>query len=116
MIAFSLFSTGRPPQGISNILADGNNHAARIPLHCIPTTDEAVDSYLASGGSLSPATLFGTDPLSNSAELLYQRQQELEQNIPSPEENFAETVNGNYSSFAHSLTFLIDTTNRLRTV
>ena len=111
---FGLLSTcAGPHRGVPNILAAGNNHAARIPVLSIPTLDEAVASYTSLGGHLSPVTLFGTDPLSNSSELLHERERVLEQALPSPEDIFANTVNGDYSIFAQSLTFLIDTTNRL---
>ena len=59
-----------PHRGIPNILSEQNNHAARIPTGHIPTADEAVQSFYSSGGHLSPMSQFGTDPLSDSQELL----------------------------------------------
>ena len=100
-----------PHRGIPNILAERNNHVARISN--VPTVSEAVTSYYNSGGTLSPVTLFGTDPLSDSPELFCQRQRELELNNPTPEELFAYTVNGNYIPFAQSLHYLIQTTIHL---
>ena len=66
------------------------------------------------GGHLSPMTLFGSDPLANSHELIQQHQRALEQNILAPEELFAFTVNGDYAPFAQSLQFMIQTTIRLQ--
>ena len=44
------------------------------------------------------------------------RQRELEQNVPTPEELFSQTVNGDYTAFAHSLDFLVQTTHHLQTL
>lgn len=61
-------------------------------------------------------TQFGIDPLSDSQELFSRRQRELEQNVPTPEELFSQTVNGNYIPFARSLDFLVQTTHYLQTL
>ena len=103
-----------PQRGVPNILARDNNHTARIPIGHIPDTDEAIASFLRSGGVLSPNTLFGTDPLSNFPELILRRQRELEQVIPSPQDVFAHTVNGDFGPFANSLDTIIQITNRLQ--
>ena len=57
---------------------------------------------------------FGSDPLAESPELIQQRQSTLEENIPTPEDLFAFTVNGDYAPFAQSLQFLIQTTIQLQ--
>ena len=101
-----------PHRGIPNTLAEYNNHTAQ--LFSLPTTDEAVSYYIAAGGHLSSTTQFGTDPLSISLGLSQQRQEEMEQSIPSPEEIIAYTVNGEYTVFAHSLRFMIDSTFQLQ--
>ena len=105
-----------PHRGVPDILAENNNQAARIPAgqNIIPTADVAETFYVAAGGHLSPMTLFGSDPLADSPELIQQRQRALEQNIPAPEELFAFTVNGDYAPFAQSLQFMIQTTIRLQ--
>lgn len=103
-----------PNRGIPNNLAEQNDHTSRISSTQIPSTDDAVASFIASGGNLSPIKLFGIDPLSGSSSLIQQRQLELEESIPCPQEIFAHTVNGDYSSFAHSLEFLIESTTRLQ--
>ena len=95
------------------MVAERNNHAARLSTRQIPTADEAIASYV---GHLSAATQFGIDPLSGSPQLFNQRERELEENIPSPEDLFSYTVNGNYLPFAQSLKYLIDTTNRLQSL
>ena len=98
------------------MLAGRNNQAARIAIeqNIVPTADEAVASYVAAGGHLQPMLQFGTDPLADSPELIQRRQRELEQNVSTPEELFAHTVNGNYTPFAQSLHFLIQTSNQLQ--
>ena len=50
-------------------------------------------------------------PLADSPELIQQCQRALEQNILTPEELFAFTVNGDYPPFAQSLQFMVQTTN-----
>ena len=69
----------------------------------VPSTDDAVASFVSSGGILSPVKQFGIDPLSQSSSLIQQRQLELEQNMPCPKEIFAHTVNGDYCLFVLSL-------------
>ena len=103
-------------RGIPNILADQNNHAARIPAGqgTIPTAGEAEALFVAAGGHLSPTAQFGSDPLSDSPDLIQQRQIMLEQNLPTPEELFSFTVNGDYIPFARSLQFMIETTLQLQ--
>lgn len=96
------------------MLAECNNQAAKIAIGQIPTADEATASYTTAGGHLSPMMQFGADPLAYSCELIELRQREMEQNIPTPEELFAFTVNGNYIPFAQSLQFLIKTTKELQ--
>ena len=97
-----------PHRGIPNLLAERNNGAARIAAgqNVIPTVDDAAASYAAAGGHLSPMAQFGSDPLAESPELIQQRQSTLEENIPTPEDLFAFTVNGDYAPFAQSLQFL----------
>ena len=92
-------------------MAERNNRTARCT--SIPTTDEAIASYTALGGNLTPMTLFGTDPLCGHPELIQERRIQMEQSVPTPEELFAFTVNGNYFPFAHALSFLIQSTNQL---
>lgn len=102
-----------PHRGVPNHLADFNNRAASIDAHQVPTLQEAVDGYQAAGGTLSPAAIFGSDPLANSPELLLQRQQALEENLPSPDELFSYTVNEFYQPFADSLQQMIQQTTQL---
>jgi len=64
--------------------------------------DEAEASYVAAGGHLSPVSHFGSDPLADSPELIQQRHRAMQQNIPTPEELFAFTVNGDYMPHLHS--------------
>ena len=78
----------------------------------VPSTDDAVASFVSSGGILSPVKQFGIDPLTQSSLLIQQRQLELEQNMHCPREIFAHTVNGDCCLFVQSLKFLIDCTNR----
>jgi len=99
---------------VPNFLSEQNNQTARIPQTHIPTVQEASQSYVAAGGHLSPRTQFGVDPLSESPDLLLQRQQALEQNIPTPEELFSFTVNGDYTIFAQSLQYMIHITMELQ--
>ena len=94
-------------------MAENNNQAARIPAgqNIVPTADVAEAFYVAAGGHLSPMTEFGSesDRLADSPELM-QHAAAPKQNIPAPEELFAFTVNGDYTSFAQSLQFMIQTT------
>ena len=101
-----------PHRGVLNTLAEHNNQTAQ--LSSIPTTDEAILSYVAAGGHLTSATQFGLDPLSRSFVLIQQHQEALEQNIPAPEEIFAYTANGDYTIFAQSLQFMISKTFQLQ--
>lgn len=59
-------------------------------------------------------TLFGSDPLSDNPVLIQQRQRELEQALPSPQDVFAHTVNGDFGPFAQSIDFFIQSTSRLQ--
>jgi len=73
-------------RGISNLLAEQDNPAARISAgQNIPTVDEAEASYVAGGGHLSPMVHFGSNPLADSPELIQQHRREMQQNIPTPE-------------------------------
>ena len=97
------------------MLAERNNRAARISAgQNIPTVDEAEASYVAAGEHLSPVAHFGSDPLAHSPELIQQSHRAMQQNIPTPEELFAFTVNGDYAPFAQSLQFMIHTTVQLQ--
>ena len=114
IIKFVSYYSSGPNRGIPNNLAEQNDHTSRISSTQIPSTEDAVSSFIASGGSLSSVKLFGVDPLSGSSSLIQQRQLELEENIPCPQEIFAHTVNGDYSYFAQSLEYLIESTTRLQ--
>jgi len=56
--------------------------------------DEAEAYYVAAGEHLSLVAHFGSDPLADSPELIQQCHRAMQQNIPTPEELFAFTVNG----------------------
>ena len=107
---YDLFSLGR---GIPNLVAQANNQAKQVHPSLIPTLDDAKISYESSGGNLSAASLFGTDPLCGHQELLQQRERFMEANNPSPEYIFGHVVNGSGTSFAQSLQLMIDFTNHL---
>lgn len=74
----------------------------------MPTLDEAVSSYEASGGSLTYTSSFGCDPLSGHELLQRERQRLMEENIPSPAELFSYVVNGIDAPFAQSVQFMIE--------
>jgi len=59
--------------------------------------DEAEASYVAAGGHLSPVAHFGSDPLADSPELIQKCHRAMQQSIPTPEELFAFTDNGDYA-------------------
>lgn len=102
-------------RGIPNLLAQENNHARQIHPSLVPTLDDAITFYESSGGNLTAASLFGTDPLNGHPELLLQREMSMEANNPSPEDIFSHVVNGLNTSLAQSLRFMVDLTNHLST-
>ena len=111
MAMCNFFPSGR---GVPNLLAQlENNHARRMHPSLVPTLEDAVVSYESSGGNLSAATLFGTDPLSGHQEFLLQRELFMQTNNPNPEDIFSHVVNGSSASFAQSLQSMIDHTNYL---
>ena len=59
-------------------------------------------------------TIFGTDPLSDSPDLVQQREINMEQIAATPDEIFAHVVNGDYSLFSQALQCLITSTDNLR--
>lgn len=94
-------------------MAVGNNRVAQIGSHLIPTVNDAVTLYQASGGRLEAVSRFGVDPLAHSPELTQQRQSAMESNIPSPEELFGWTVNDMFQPFTDSVKYMIDITTYL---
>ena len=102
-----------PHCGIPNQLAAENCRTGFVYPSAVPSLSEAVQAYHATGGYLTPPTPFGTDPLSQSPNLLLQRSNTLDGFLPTPEDLFSYTVNGYYQPFASSLLSFIDVTNQL---
>ena len=113
-LSLTFYMHAGPHRGVPAQLASQNNRAAVISRSLIPDVDTAVAMYEASGGHLSTPSGFGTDPIAGSPELLRYRENEMEQNIPSPEDLFGWTVNGITQPFADSLKFMIDTSIHLQ--
>ncbi len=113
IIQFCSLSWAGPQRGVPNHLADLNSRVGRVPVHQVPTLQAAIAAYQATGGNLSPAMQFGSDPIGHSSELLLERTRALEANIASPEDLFSFTVNGVYQPFADSLQFMIHKTHQL---
>ena len=74
----------------------------------MPTLDEAVSAYEASGGRLTTSSSFGRDPLAGHENLLRERQRSMDDHIPAPAELFSFAVNGLDTPFAQSLQFNYD--------
>lgn len=51
----------------------------RIATHCVPTLDEAVSTYQASGGCLTPSSSFGCDPLAGHHNFQSECQRSMEE-------------------------------------
>ena len=100
-------------RGVPNQLSIQNNRVAPLDLRLVPTVNDAVTLYEASGGTLERMSTFGVDPLANSPGLIQQRQAAMDSNLPSPEELFGLTVNGFFQPFSDSIKYMIDVSTDL---
>ena len=89
-------------------------HAGQSHYSVVPTLNEAVGAYEASGGFLSPATLFGHDPLVGHEGLQSERQSLMEENLPTPENIFSCVVNGIDTPLVQALQFMIQKSFQLQ--
>ena len=76
-----------------------NIQNARGPAHIVPSTTDAVDSYVSSGGQLTLSNQFGCDPLSDYADHAELRSQLFTTDFPDWNVIFHGASNRDYGSF-----------------
>lgn len=74
----TFLSLGR---GIPNILASQNNRTSQSHYSVVPTPEQAVASYRASGGCLSMPSQFGYDPSAGHEGFQSERERAMDENI-----------------------------------
>lgn len=91
-----------------------DNRTKRISSHLIPSPSLAVRMFEQSGGSLTDASVFGSDPLAGNYEKQTLRKEAFQYRYPSFEQIFQDTINILPTGlFKEALKFYIDVTYRL---
>ena len=105
--------TGCPSRGTPNHLMLSNNQVARIDPQLIPSAEDAVRQYSATGGHLTEFSVFGEDPFRNNVSLVQQREAEFHHRFPQFDVFFHKLVNGDDKEFCDGLLYLIQITQNL---
>ena len=95
------------------MLSCNHMHVAKIDIAHVPSPDEEVRQFTQDGGDLTLWSPFGSDPLAQSPQLQYQRQEDFNKYIPDFSVPFHQLVNGDPECFQRGLKQNINITETL---
>ncbi|XP_070532479.1 uncharacterized protein [Ptychodera flava] len=101
---------------IPDDLARRTNRVARLLQDGVPTMQEAITEYEATGGNLTRTSYFGRDPLAGNNTLIDQRERRFLAEIEPPPRIFGQLVNGNITPFRHAIVSFINATIEIQIV
>ena len=110
--AWNLHRIDGPNGGVPNRLAEEHHNTTRVPDSAIPSVDDAVMMYEASGGHLSQDSLFGHDPLSQHPLEQRYRIRDFHICYNSNEALYHNVVSGNREEFKRAVLYFRDLTQQ----
>lgn len=102
--------------GIPNLLARTSSAIVSLPSQCVPTTTDAVYSFTANGGQLTPEHEFGNDPLRGNPALQNLRQRDFFAQFPDMGSVFENIIHSDGNIFRSCVHHFIDLTNSFTTL
>jgi hypothetical protein len=98
---------------VPNVVAQRTSQVRVLDPEVVPSVDEAVQMYLHAGGTITPESTFGVDPLANYDNLIRRREQLFSQNIGSFTNIFNNVISGDGTLMETALFFFFNTTVNL---
>lgn len=98
--------------GIPNVLAASRHNTTLLLSSQIPTTDQAINLFTINGGSLTPESPFGHDPLGRYPHLQKLRERDFRNAYPSPADIFCNVLHSDGAAFTNYVLFFIQLTGR----
>ena len=101
-----------PSGGIPNVLAVSRSNLTTLPMHYVPTTDQAIRLFIDNGGHLTLQSLFGVDPLSDFPQMQLLRERDFQSQYPSTANIFQDILHSNGSIFKDYIQYFIHLTEK----